>query len=165
MNEVAEHKKVGNGNFMTSLATFIVDKRNLFFLIVILGFVFSLFSTGWVQVENSLAEFLPDDSESRQGLTIMEDQFVTYGTAEVMVANITLTEAQVLYEELCDLDGVQSITFNETEDHYKNAAALYVISFDYPNTNPACEEALAGVEAHLKEYDHYVVTATTMIAT
>ena len=159
MNEMAEHKKVGNGNFMTSLATFIVDKRNLFFLIVILGFVFSLFSTGWVQVENSLAEFLPDDSESRQGLTIMEEQFVTYGTAEVMVANITLTEAQVLYEELCDLDGVQSITFNETEDHYKNAAALYVISFDYPNTNPACEEALAGVEAHLKEYDHYVVTA------
>ena len=155
---MAEHKKA-DGNFMMTLATFIVDKRNLFFLIVLLGFVFSLFSTGWVQVENTLAEYLPDNSESRQGLDIMEDQFVTYGTAQVMVANITYDEAEALYEELTDLDGVQSITFNETEDHYKNASALYVISFDYPDTDPACEEALAGVEAHLEGYDYYVVTA------
>ena len=157
MSEHRKHKT--DENFMMKVATFIVDKRNLFFLIVILGFIFSLFSTSWVQVENALAAYLPDNSESRQGLDIMEDQFITYGTAQVMVANISLDEAKQLHEALSDLNGVQSITFTDTEDHYKNASALYMITFDYPETNAACEESLAEVEAYLESYDYYVVTA------
>ena len=51
-------------NFMMKLATFIVDKRNLIFLTVIIGIIFSAFSSGWVQVENDLAAFLPDSSRS-----------------------------------------------------------------------------------------------------
>ena len=157
---MAEHKESkSNENFMTKLATFIVDKRNLFFLIVILGFVFSMFSTSWVQVENALAEYLPKTSESRQGLDIMEEQFVTYGTAEVMVANITLAEAEDLCEELTDLEGVQSITFDDSEEHYNNASALYVISFAYSEKDDACLDALDRVKEHLEGYDFYVVTS------
>ena len=39
---------------MLKLATFIVDKRNLIFLLVIIGLIFSCFSAGWVDVENVL---------------------------------------------------------------------------------------------------------------
>lgn len=66
---------------MEKVAALIVDKRNLVFLVLIIGVVFSFFSRNWVQVENSLPEYLPADSESRQGLDIMEEQFITYGTA------------------------------------------------------------------------------------
>jgi len=106
-----------DGNFMLTLAGFIVDKRNLIFLLVIIGFIFSAFSTGWIEVENDLKEFLPDDSESRMGLDVMEDQFITYGTAQVMVANISLNKANDLYDELCELEGVQSIAFDEDENY------------------------------------------------
>ena len=41
--------------FMLKLATFIVDKRNLFFLITIIALIFSAFSRNWVEVENSLS--------------------------------------------------------------------------------------------------------------
>lgn len=157
MSEHRKHKT--DENFMMKVAAFIVDKRNLFFLIVILGFIFSLFSTSWVQVENALAAYLPDNSESRHGLDIMEDPFVTYGTAQVMVANISLNEAKLLHEALSDLDGVQSITFTDTEHHYKNASALYMITFDDPETDAACEESLGEVEAYLEGYDYYVVTS------
>ncbi len=61
-----------NRYFMESLATVIVDKRSLIFLIVIIGFIFSIFSSGWVEVENDLKEYLPVHSETRQGLDIME---------------------------------------------------------------------------------------------
>ena len=37
-----------SGGLIKGLATFIVDKRNLFFLLYIIGLVFSLFSMGWV---------------------------------------------------------------------------------------------------------------------
>ena len=75
-------------SFWIKLATFVVDKRNLFFLMTLIALVFSFFSRNWVEVENDLAAFLPDSSETRQALDIMDEQFITYGTARVMVSNI-----------------------------------------------------------------------------
>ena len=154
-----EPNRKNRGNFMETLAGFIVDKRNLFFLLVIIGIIFSLFSSGWVEVENTLSEFLPDESESRQGLDIMQEQFVTYGTAQVMVANVTLDEAVAIHEELSALDGVQSVAFDETTAHYTDISALYDVTFDYPETDEGCLEALADLEEMLASYDVYISTA------
>ena len=54
-------------SFMLKLARFIVDKRNLVFLVVIIGLIFSVFSRSWVQVENDLTVYLPADSETKPG--------------------------------------------------------------------------------------------------
>lgn len=71
---------IGNdSNFMTKLATFIVDKRNLFFLLFIFAFIFCAFASNWVNVENDITTYLPDTTETRQGLTLMDDEFTTYG--------------------------------------------------------------------------------------
>jgi len=151
-------KTVQEEGGMMKVAAFIVDKRNLFFLILIIGLIFSTFSTSWVQVENSLPEYLPDDSESRQGLDVMAEQFITYGTASVMVENVSLDRAETLYNELCAIDGVQSIVYLENED-YNNVSALYEITFDYSETDDKCLETLERVKAHLSSHDYYVSTA------
>ena len=57
---------------MIKVATFIVDRRNLFFLLFGLLIVFSVFSVNWVKVENQLSAFLPQTTETRQGLDRME---------------------------------------------------------------------------------------------
>ena len=156
---MSDHKKMDNSKgFVTTLAEFIVDKRNLIFLVVIIGFIFSAVSINWIEVENSLQAFLPDDSETRKGLDVMEEQFTTYGTAQVMVANISLEKAKNLYEELSNLEGVQSITYNEN-DHYKDVSALFTITFDYSEKDNACLEMLDRVKAHLEGFDYYVSTA------
>ena len=49
MSQEPKNKEEG---FMYKFASFIVDKRNLIFLIVAIGLVFSGFSRSWVQVEN-----------------------------------------------------------------------------------------------------------------
>ena len=77
------------GGGMEKLASFIVDKRNLFFLLYIFALIFSAIATGWVKVEDDITTYLPDTTETRQGLTVMNDNFVTYGTADVMVSTIT----------------------------------------------------------------------------
>ena len=64
-----EQQKAGHG-FMVKLATFIVDKRSLFFLIVIVALIFSAFSRNWVEVENDLIAFLPVDAETKLALDV-----------------------------------------------------------------------------------------------
>lgn len=42
----------------------------------------------------------------------MEEQFTTYGMAEVMAANPTYDEAEALSGRLSDVKGVQSVSFD-----------------------------------------------------
>ena len=87
---MASESKKGNedGGFMVKAATFIVDRRNLFFLLFGIALIFSVVSMNWVKVENAMSAYLPDSTETRQGLDRMEEQFITYGSAKVMVTNI-----------------------------------------------------------------------------
>lgn len=110
--------KKGGDSFLIKLSSFIVDKKSLIFLVFIILLVFSAFSRNWVEVDNALDVYLPDDSETRQGIDIMDEQFTTFGTAEIMFANITLDEAQQINERLSDMDGVQSVSFDDSTEHY-----------------------------------------------
>ena len=159
MAKQAKSVSSGGESFMVKLATFIVDKRNLVFLITIILVIFSMFSRNWVEVENDLTFYLPEDSETKKALNVMEGEFTTYGTAEVMVANISYADAENLCDDLKDIKGVQSIAFDDTTDHYNNASALFSITFDYDETDDACLESLDRVKAYLDGQDVYVKTS------
>ena len=145
-------------SFLEKLSTVIVDKRNLVFLIVIILLVFSAFSQNWVEVESDLTAYLPETSQTKQALNVMDDQFITYGSAEVMVANITMQQAAALKDQIADVKGVQMISYDETDAHYNNMSALYSITFDYSEDDGACLESLDAVKELLAPYDVYVKT-------
>ena len=138
------------GNGMEKLATFIVDKRNLFFLLYIFALIFSIIASGWVKVEDDITTYLPDTTETRQGLTVMNDNFVTYGTANVMVSNITYDTALEIQEQLEDIDGVTTVDFDDTDEHYTNASALFSVSFDGEVGDAHAEQALQEIRDKLE---------------
>ncbi len=154
MNAENENKP----SFMIKLASFIVDKRNLFFLIFSLAVIFSLVAKNWVSVENSLAAFLPDTSETSVGLERMEDNFVTYGTAKVMVANISYADAKELADRVSELDYVSMVQFDNSTDHYNDFSALFTVTFPYGEKDDRCLEALEKLKGELSEYDLFVST-------
>ena len=151
-----EQKPKGSG--MEKIATFIVDKRNLFFLLYAFALIFSIVATGWVKVENDITTYLPEDTETRQGLTVMNDNFVTYGTARVMVSNVTYETAENIYSDLESIDGVTSVDFDDTTDHYKSASALFSVTFDGTTTDDISIHALHTIRDMLAGYDTYIDT-------
>lgn len=151
-----EQKSKGSG--MEKIATFIVDKRNLFFLLYAFALIFSIVATGWVKVENDITTYLPEDTETRQGLTVMNDNFVTYGTARVMVSNVTYETAENICSDLESIDGVTSVDFDDTTDHYKSASALFSVTFDGTTTDDISVHALHTIRDMLAGYDTYIDT-------
>ena len=146
------------GNAMEKLATFIVDKRNLFFLLYIFALIFCAVATGWVKVENDITTYLPDSTETRQGLTVMNDNFITYGSARVMVSNVTYDTALDLQEVIEDIDGVDTVEFDATKDHFSDASALYSVSFDAEEDDERAKTAMQDIRDALADYDTYVDT-------
>lgn len=158
---MAEQPKKGSedGGFMIKVATFIVDRRNLFFLLFGIALIFSVVAMNWVKVENALSAYLPDTTETSQGLDRMEEQFITYGTAKVMVTNIPYDEAEEIYEKLDALDSIILLDFDNSKEYYNNFSALYNITFGYEETDDRALDALEEVEAMLEGYDIYVSTS------
>lgn len=142
-------------SFMIRLSTLIVDKRKGFYLVFIMLILFSVFSMNRVQVNNDLTSYLPDTTETRQGLDLMEKQFVTYGTARIMVCNVTLEEARQLAERLEAMDGVSMLDFDDSLEHYHDMEALFSVTFDGEADDEASLEHLNGMLEFLSDYDVY----------
>lgn len=151
-------KEKDDASFMVKVATFIVDKRNLFFLIFGIAIIFSLVSSSWVKVENALSAYLPGSTETSKGLSRMENEFITYGSAKIMVTNITYETACEISDMIEDMDSVVMLTFDDTSEHYNNFSALYDVTFNYPETDDRALEALSELEDKLSGYDIYVST-------
>lgn len=107
-------KGTEKSSFFEKLATVIVDKRNLIFFLYACALIFCLFSRNWVSVCNDITEYLPETTETRQGLTLMEEEFTTFGTARVMVSHVTYEIAEELAEQMEQIEGVTSATFGSS---------------------------------------------------
>lgn len=157
---------------MKAIASFIVKFRTLFLIGFIAAGIASIFTASKVEVINELTDYLPEDTETRQGLDIMDAEFVTFGTAKVMVENIGFKEAQELADSLEEIKGVSSVSFYEEEDEdeaeitnaedlkdaYNNLSALYSITFDTEEEDDIAQYAIADIREALSDYDAYFYT-------
>ena len=151
-------KSKGNTGFMEKLATFIVDRRNVLIALFLAAAVFRAISRNWVRVNDSITDYLAEDTETRQGLDLMEREFTTYSTASVMVQNISYEQALRLSEQLAEVDGVREVAFDETPSHYASASALFSLTFDGTDDDDVSIEALQEVKDLLAPYDLHVVS-------
>ena len=144
------------GSFMHRVSEIIVDHRKTVFIVIAICVIFSLYSMSLVKVENDLSSFLPDGSPSKEGVDIMNEEFTLFGMAQVMVANITPEVAWDIQKMLLDVEGIQMVEFDESSAHYNNASACYSLTFDYPQTDERCADALDTVKEQLSGYDSYI---------
>ena len=145
-------------SFMERLAAFIVDKRRLFVVLFAVACVLSIFSASKTDVNNELTDYLPDSTQTRQGLEIMNREFITYGDAKVMVSNVTLAQAEELAEMLRGVDGVKDVVFEKDTHHYNSASALFEVTFDGEKLDEISIQGVKNVRAALDGYDTYITT-------
>lgn len=141
------------------LAALIVDKRKAFYLFYIIAGIFCAVATGWTQVNNDITSYLPDSSETRMGLTLMNDEFVTYGSGSIMLDNVTFDAAERIAAELEEIDGVTSVTVENSEDSYKNGSALLSVTFDGEEDEQISKDAMTKIKEKLEPYDKYINSA------
>lgn len=139
-------------------AEIIVDRRNLLFLFFILAIIFSFFSMNWVDVENDIVYYLSKDSKTSQGIAIMDEEFTTFGMANIMISNISYSHSQEIVETLKDVEGVDSVVFENTEEHYKESSALIVVLFEGEDTDKVSLLAMENIRAIVEPYDTSIST-------
>lgn len=138
------------------VAAIIVDKRKAFYLFYIIAAIFCAIATGWTQVNNDLTSYLQDTTETRMGLTLMDEEFVTFGSGSIMLDNVTFDTAERVAAELEEIDGVTSVVVENDEDSYKNGAALLSVTFDGEAEDQISKDAMIAIREKLESYDAYI---------
>lgn len=149
-------EKKEKGNFWLTLANFIVNKRKAFLVLFAIACVYCAFCMNKTTVNQDITKYLPADSETRIGLTLMDEQFVTYGNARIMVSNITWSDADALVTNLEQVKGVKEVAFDNSEDHYRGTNALFEVTFDGTEDDEISKNAKKEVTELLAGYDTYV---------
>ncbi len=154
---------------MRHIARMIVKFRTVLLVAFILTGIVCIFTAGRVKVINELTDYLKEDTETRQGLDIMDDQFVTFGSAKVMIQNIGFAQARELAAALEQVKGVSSVSFYEEDDEdekeitdaealkdvYNDASALFLITFETDEDDDEAKKSMANVREVLSDYDTY----------
>lgn len=133
----------------------IVDHYRLFFIVFAALLVFSAVASGWVKVENDVAAYLPADSETRQGLDIMEQEFQTYGSAKILLRDTDTDTAAATAEQIRAVDGVDSCTYTMNDA----GSALLSVSLSDLEGSDACAQTVQALRDLLDGSGTYIYSA------
>lgn len=133
----------------------IVDHYRLFFIVFAALLVFSAVASGWVKVENDVAAYLPADSETRQGLDIMEQEFQTYGSAKILLRDTDADAAAATAEQIHAVDGVDSCTYTMND----TGSALLSVSLSDLEGSDTCAQTVQALRDLLDGSGAYIYSA------
>ena len=140
---------------MHMIAAAIVRNRFLILLLFIAAAVYCALSVGKVRLNSDLIAFLPPETETRRGLDVMEAEFKTYASENIMVANVTYETGEALAEAARAIEHVANVEYDNTAAHYANASALLTVSYDAEEGDEEAAAAKDAMRALLAPYDTY----------
>lgn len=152
-------KQEKKNQLMEQVATFIVQFRFIIFLAFVAAAIYCVMSIGKVNISSNVADYLPKETETYKGLVVMADEFKTYASTNIMVANIPYDRAEELAGKIAEVEHVVGVTFDDSSRHYNNSSALFSVSFDGMTADETTETAYKEILALVEQYDTYTYTS------
>ncbi len=144
-----------SGNIMLKIATFIVDKHRAFYFLFAAALALCIISIPKVRVNNDISSYLPSDTETRRGLTLMDEEFITYDTEKILVTTVTEETAEKLKKKIERVDGVKEVEFENDEEHYKQSSAMFTVTLSVRDDLDRELEIVEDIKKQLDGYDFY----------
>ncbi len=142
---------------MKKFTDFIINKRYLILVLFIILTIISAVLSSKVKINYDIAEYLPDTSETRIGLNIMENEFsgTETSTLNLMFENLVNEEKIEIKSYLESIDGVKSVDHDNTENYNKEKYTLYVITVDDKSDSQKARDIYNQIIEKFKDYTIY----------
>lgn len=142
---------------MRKVTDFIIEKRNYVLTIFIILSVVCLYLSTKVHINYDLTEYLPSTSETRIGMDIMNDEFPELDTSalNVMFKDLSPEDKNKIKDELENIDGVSSVTYDDSDKYNKDEYTLYEITVDGADDSKNAANVYKSVKDNYKDYEVY----------
>ena len=142
---------------MRKVTDFIIEKRNYVLTIFIILSVVCLYLSTKVHINYDLTEYLPSTSETRIGMDIMKDEFPELDTSalNVMFKDLSTEDKDKIKDELENIEGVSSVTYDDSDKYNKDEYTLYEITVDGADDSKNAANVYKSVKDNYKDYEVY----------
>ena len=144
--------------FTNALANWVVNSRWILFAIFMVLTV-ALFFVPQAGVNYDMTKYLPDDSQTRVSIELMQDEFGAAGTANVLVSNVAESKLGEVRAAIEKVDGVASVSFDKDNDFIaeealsdgskKPSAALFKVFFTESDYTDTTSKALTQIRENI----------------
>lgn len=141
---------------MDKIANSIIKFRKIIAAIFIGLTIFSFVSISWVNIEDDITAYLPDTAEAKRGLNVLNREFTRYASAQVMVKDISYTEAESIKNNIEKIENVLIVNFENTDQYFKENKAYYSVTFNGTSSDEKCSLALKELKELVKDKESYV---------
>ena len=115
---------------LIKVSDFIVNFRYLFLCLFIGLIIICSLNNNNVKINYDITSYLPNDTETKNGLELMQKEFGKLNSMQLMITNIKYEDVLIKVDSISKLEHVKNISFNNTENYYKDSNALVVIQLD-----------------------------------
>ncbi len=143
---------------MKKLSDFLVDKRFFVFLFMILLMILCIILGNYVNINFDLTEYLPDNSNMKMGLDIMNSEFqenMDSKTFKIMFKNLDNAEIDDILKALSEFDGVSKVEYEVTDKYNKDGYTLFILTTSLIDISDIAECVDGIVEYYQKDYTVY----------
>lgn len=137
------------------ITDFMINKRYFILgIFLVLAIVCGVLSQK-VVINYDIAEYLPDTSETRKGLDIMEDDFepLKTSTLNLMVKDLDNTQRQEIKKRLETFENVNSVDYEPTEEYQKEDYTLYKIEVNAEEDSEIASQLYHKITEEFDEYE------------
>jgi len=140
---------------LIKLGDFITKYRYLFFLLFLILFIIGVININNVKVNESLTDYLPSNTETKEGLKVMEKEFGTLSSINVMIKDVSAEDANSYYEKIKSINNVDIVMYKNNDSYYKDNNALYKIELVNKSKEEAHEVA-NDIKDEIKDKEVYI---------
>ena len=142
---------------MRKITDFIINKRYFILSLFIILTIISAILSQKVKINYDISKYLPDTSETRIGMDIMEKELseTETSTLNLMFENLEDEEKPKIKNELESIDGVKSVDYDNTENYNKENYTLYVITVNDKSDSQKGADIYKQITEKYKDYTIY----------
>lgn len=114
---------------MKKISNYIVEKRNIVFIITFLILILSIYGIFRVNINYDMSSYLPNDSEVKKGMEVMTEEFGDMSSITVMFDDLNTEQQTARKKELEQIENVKSVTYLQDDKTYqKDNHSKYLIT-------------------------------------
>lgn len=139
---------------MKKLAELIVNKRKLILIIFLVLAAAGAFLQSFTVINSDMTEYLPEDSNTKRGLAVMEEEFGSASTLNLMFDGLNEQEKTEILQTLTQMEYVDSVDYDaDSESSNKDGYTLYTVHTTYDSYSDEAGALLAAVEGEYQSYE------------
>ena len=139
---------------MKKVAEFVIRYRHVFtglFIALVIGCAAMI---PFVETNYDMTKYLDAEVPSVVSLDKMEEEFGSVGTAQLMVKNVSESDARAIQSDILEVKGVSAVVFDASdESSYKDGNALYKIFLETGNYEVQTDAVIDGIRTVLEGHD------------